>query len=52
MLPNLLSKNQISAAERAGHWDKALEYINVYLEKYSDDSAAVREKTFIQTRIR
>lgn len=47
-----ISKNQISAAERAGNWEKALEYINVYLEKYSDDSAAVREKTFIQTRIR
>lgn len=31
---------------------RLLEYINVYLEKYSDDSAAVREKTFIQTRIR
>lgn len=52
LLDRSISKNQISAAERAGHWDKALEYINVYLEKYSDDSAAVREKTFIQTRIR
>ena len=47
-----ISKNQISAAERAGHWEKALEYINVYLEKYSDDSDAQREKTFIETRIR
>ena len=47
-----ISKNQISAAERAGHWEKALEYVNVYLEKYSDDSDAEREKTFIQTRIR
>lgn len=52
LLDRMISKNQISAAERAGHWEKALEYINVYLEKYSDDSAAVREKTFIQTRIR
>ncbi|WP_418745562.1 tetratricopeptide repeat protein [Frisingicoccus sp.] len=52
LLDRNISKNQISAAERAGHWEKALEYINVYLEKYSDDSAAVREKTFIQTRIR
>lgn len=47
-----ISKNQISAAERAGHWEKALEYVNVYLEKYSDDSDAQREKTFIETRIR
>ena len=52
LLDRSISKNQISAAERAGHWEKALEYINVYLEKYSDDSVAVREKTFIQTRIR
>ena len=52
LLDRMISKNQISAAERAGHWEKALEYINVYLDKYSDDSAAVREKTFIQTRIR
>lgn len=52
LLDRIISKNQISAAERAGHWEKALEYINVYLDKYSDDSAAVREKTFIQTRIR
>ena len=27
-----ISKNQISAAERAGNWEKALEYINVYLK--------------------
>ena len=52
LLDRTVSKNQIAAAERAGNWEKALEYINVYLEKYSDDSDAVREKTFIQTRIR
>lgn len=52
LMDRVISKNQISAAERAGHWEKALEYINVYLEKYSDDSEAVREKAFIQTRIR
>ncbi|TCO85525.1 tetratricopeptide repeat protein [Frisingicoccus caecimuris] len=52
LLDRMISKNQIFAAEQAGHWEKALEYINVYLDKYSDDSAAAREKTFIQTRIR
>jgi tetratricopeptide (TPR) repeat protein len=52
LMDRIISKNQISAAEHAGNWDKALEYINVYLEKYSDDTDAEKEKTFIQTRIR
>ena len=52
LLDRAISKNQISAAEHAGNWDKALEYIDVYLQKYSDDTDAAREKTFIQTRIR
>ena len=51
-LDQILSKNQIAAAERAGDWSSALEYINIYLTKYADDAEAVREKTFIQTRIR
>ena len=52
LLDRTISKNQISAAEHAGNWAKALEYMNVYLQKYSDDAEAVREKAFIQTRIR
>lgn len=51
-MDQILSKNQISAAEYAGDWSAALEYINTYLTKYADDADAVREKTFIQTRIR
>ena len=47
-----ISKNLIVAAENAGHWENALEYINVYLQKYSDDTEAVKEKDFILTRIR
>lgn len=52
LLDRTISKNQIGAAEHAGNWEKALEYINVYLQKYADDEEALREKTFIQTRIR
>lgn len=52
LMDRVISKNQISAAENAGHWANALEYIEVYLQKYSDDSAAIKEKEFIQTRIR
>lgn len=52
LLDRTISKNQISAAEHAGNWAKALEYIDVYLQKYSDDAEAVREREFIQTRIR
>ena len=52
LMDRTISKNQISAAEHAGHWENALEYIDVYLQKYSDDEAAVKEKEFIQTRIR
>ena len=47
-----ISKNLIVAAENAGHWENTLEYINVYLQKYSDDTEAVKEKDFILTRIR
>ena len=47
-----ISKNQITAAEHAGHWENALEYINAYLQKYSDDTTAIKEKEFILTRIR
>ncbi len=52
LMDRSISKNQISAAESAGHWANALEYIEVYLQKYSDDQAAIKEKEFIQTRIR
>lgn len=52
LLDRTISKNQVSAAEHAGNWAKALEYIEVYLQKYSDDADAVRERDFIQTRIR
>ena len=52
LMDRSISKNQISAAEHAGHWANALEYIEVYLQKYSDDETAIKEKEFIQTRIR
>lgn len=52
LLDRTISKNQIAAAERAGNWENALEYIDIYLQKYADDEEAVRERTFIQTRIR
>lgn len=52
LMDRTISKNQVSAAEHAGNWTKALEYIEVYLQKYSDDADAVRERDFIQTRIR
>lgn len=52
LMTRTLSKNQIIAAEKAGHWEKALEYIEVYLQKYSDDTEAQKEKEFIETRVR
>ncbi len=52
LMDRSISKNQVSAAEHAGHWANALEYIEIYLQKYSDDAAAIKEKEFIQTRIR
>ena len=52
LMDRSISKNQISAAEHAGHWENALNYVEVYLQKYSDDEAAIKEKEFIQTRIR
>ena len=52
LMDRSISKNQITAAEHAGHWENALDYIEVYLQKYSDDAAAIKEKEFIQTRIR
>ncbi len=52
LMDRSISKNQVSAAEYAGHWANALEYIEVYLQKYSDDAVAIKEKEFIQTRIR
>ena len=52
LMDRSISKNQITAAEHAGHWENALNYVEVYLQKYSDDEAAIKEKEFIQTRIR
>ncbi|MDD3221426.1 MAG: tetratricopeptide repeat protein [Lachnospiraceae bacterium] len=52
LLDRIISKNQVAAAEHAGNWEKALEYLDIYLQKYADDDEAVRERTFIQTRIR
>ena len=52
LMDRSISKNQITAAEYAGHWESAFEYVDVYLQKYSDDEEALKEKEFIQTRIR
>lgn len=52
LMTRTLSKNQIVAAEKAGHWEHALEYVDIYLQKYSDDADAMKEKEFIETRVR
>ncbi len=52
LMDRYLSRNAVAAAEHNGHWDKALEYINNYLKRYSDDEEAIHEKQFIETRVR
>ncbi len=52
LMDRYLLKNVVSAAEHNGHWEKALEYINNYLKRFSDDEEAIHEKAFIETRIR
>ncbi len=52
LVDRYLSRNAVSAAEYNGHWEKALEYINNYLKRYSDDKEAIHEKQFIETRVR
>ncbi|SDB18479.1 tetratricopeptide repeat protein [Eubacterium oxidoreducens] len=46
-----LLQNEIAAYEYAGDFDTAYSLMQDYLEKYPEDEDAVRENTFLQTRV-
>ncbi len=46
-----LLKGQISAYEYQGDFEKAYELMTTYLKKYPNDEEAIRENTFLESRI-